>query len=141
MFAGSLSAPERVGCKSSLPTLAESLKVLSALVTYLRIWVASWAATQLLAPKKMMAKQRMSSTTLPRSVTRGGKVRLCRGRFEVRPERWTEPALEPVGGLLRRTLGPDLWDLRSTNTSLLPRVIPLWARGDSNPHVLPDTRP
>src|SRR3954447_20026338 len=114
-FAGSLSAPESVGCRSSLPTLAESLKVLSALVMYLRIWVASWAATQLLATKKMRAKQRISNNTLPRSVTQGGKITRSR-RPEGRRGRLPEPLPELIG--FRRAFGLDLWDLRSTNTSL-----------------------
>src|ERR687894_1397680 len=95
-------------CNSSLPTFSESLKVLSALVIYLRIWVASWVATQLLAPKKMKAKQSTRKITLPRSVTHGGKPRSRGGP----PERRPEPPPE-LAGLLRRTDGADLWDLRS----------------------------
>lgn len=51
---------------------------------------------------------------LPRSVTHGGKVRSRRGRLgeEDRPD--LTRALDLAG----RTLGPDLWDLRSTNNPL-----------------------
>src|ERR671912_370185 len=103
-FAGSRRAP----CNSSLPTFSESLKVLSALVMYLRIWVASWVATQLLAPKKMKAKHSTRKNKLPRSVTQGGKPRSRWGPPGRRPEPPPEPA-----GFLRRTRGADLWDLRS----------------------------
>src|ERR687893_1360730 len=95
-------------CNSSLPTFSESLKVLTALVMYLRIWVASWVATQLLAPKKIKAKHNTRKNTLPRSVTQGGKPRSRWGPPGRRPEPPPEPA-----GFLRRTGGADLWDLRS----------------------------
>src|SRR5918997_2782315 len=106
-FPGSSRAPEIAGSSSSLPTLAESLRVLSALVTYLRTWVPSWAATQLLATKKMKAKQRTRNSMLPRSVSHGGRVRCSRrGRLGAPPE---------PGGLRRRADGANLWDLRSHN--------------------------
>src|ERR687893_283426 len=92
-FAGSSRALERAPCSSSLPTFAESLKVLSALVTYLRIWVDSWADTQLLATRKMKAKQRTRNETLPKSVTHGGKL----------PSRY-DP-LEEEDRLARETVG------------------------------------
>src|ERR671921_2919346 len=92
-FAGSRRAP----CNSSLPAFSESLKVLSALVMYLRIWVASWVATQLLAPKKIKAKQSTRKNTLPRSVTHGGKPRSRRGPPGGRPETPPEPAGVPRG--------------------------------------------
>src|ERR671917_699707 len=113
-FSGSSRVPEITGCSSSFPTFVESLKRLSALVMYLRISVDFWAATQLLATKKTKEKQRMSNNTLPKSVNHGGKVRSRRSRAESPPE----PPPEPVGLLTRRTFGPDLWDLRSTNNPL-----------------------
>src|SRR5215217_813092 len=115
-LAGSSRAPEIPASSSWLPTLAESLRMLSALVTYLRIWVDFWAATQLLATKKMKEKQRTSNSTLPNSVNHGGKARWRRSRPE--EEARPEPPPEPAGLLTRRTFSPDLWDLRSTNNPL-----------------------
>src|ERR687886_165427 len=115
-FEGSSRPLDTAGCNSSLPTFAESLRILSALVTYLRIWVDSWAATQLLATKKMKAKQRTRNTTLPTSVIQGGGAHRRRVLPEdlpgLRTGRRPEPPPAPP---LRRTFGPDLWDLRSTN--------------------------
>src|SRR5215203_3365125 len=95
---------EITGSSCSFPAFAESLKTLLALVTYLRIWVDFWVATQLLATKKIREKQRMRTNTLPKSVNHGGKAR---SRRSCPLASCREPPPEPAGLPLRRTFGLD----------------------------------
>jgi hypothetical protein len=68
---------------SALPALEESLKRLSALVTYLRTWVDSWVATQPRATKKINPKTTTRSRMEPIRVSQAGSVlwRRCLGRL------------------------------------------------------------
>ena len=70
-----------------MPALEESLKKLSALVTYLRTWVDCWVATQPRATKKINPKTTTRRRMEPTRVSQAGSV------------------------LWRRSFGP-LWGLR-----------------------------
>jgi hypothetical protein len=59
---------------SPLPALAESLKKLSALVTYLRTWVDCWVATQPRATKKINPKTTTRRRMEPTRVSQAGSV-------------------------------------------------------------------
>jgi hypothetical protein len=86
----------------------EVLNWLSALVTYLRTWVASWVATHPRATKKINPKAATRSRTEPSIVSQAGSA-LSR-RFLGR--RGCDLLGRPEG-LARRDFGADLWDLRS----------------------------
>src|SRR5215210_3921368 len=107
------SPPElfRIPCSSFLPAFEESVRTLSAPVTYLRTWVDSCVATQPRATKKMKPKAKTRISREPRSVIQAGSVRPPRlfGWLLGRPEGLWE-------GLLRRDFGGALWDLRSIRT-------------------------
>jgi hypothetical protein len=66
---------------SPLPALDESLRRLSALVTYLRTWVDCWVATQPRATKKINPKTTIRSNSEPIKVIQAGSVlrRRCLG--------------------------------------------------------------
>ena len=69
---------------SSLPALEESLKKLSALVTYLRTWVDCWVATQPRATKKMNPKTTTKRRMEPARVSQAGSVLRRRSFGELR---------------------------------------------------------
>jgi hypothetical protein len=79
--------------------LEESLRRVSALVTYLRTWVDCWVATQPRATKKINPKTTISRRSEPTRVNQAGRVlwRRCFG---------------PLRGLLGRPDGlgrRDFW--------------------------------
>ena len=131
-FAASPPALPRMPWSSPLPAFDESLSRLSALVTYLRTWVASWVATQPRATKKIKPKATTSSKREPIKRDPGRKrppAALLRGRGGVS---WDGPTASD-GEASGRPCG--IYGLYETP------VETVWARGDSNPHVLSDTRP
>src|ERR687897_66981 len=107
-LAGSPSAFCREVWSFTFPALEDSLRRLSALVTYLRTWVASWVATQPRATKKIKPNATTRSSTEPSMVSQAGSA-LSR-RFLGRR---AGDLLGPPEGLARRDFGADLWDLRS----------------------------
>lgn len=91
-------------------------------------------ATQPRAAKKINRKESATIKMNPKNVSHGGKE-----RPSLAADRGRLPEILPW-----RCLDPGLRDFLSDKTLPLFRRIrsnKLWAKGDSNPHVLSDTRP
>src|SRR3712207_93232 len=110
-FAGFPPALCRMLWRSLFPEFEDSLKRLSALVTYLRTWVDSWVATQPRAMKKMSAKATARSKMEPKSVSHAGSA--LSGSL---PGCLGDDLLGRPESLARRDFGALLWALRSIRT-------------------------